>query len=213
MRCALVALVVLVVAGCGGSASSSSGPPDALLKPNTLTAKSPSTYDATFDTSAGTFVVHVRRAWAPHGADRFYNLVRNGFFDGERIFRVVPHFVVQFGISGYPEVSSAWESATIPDDPVRAHNARGAVTFATSGPNTRTTQIFVNLGANQALDAQGFAPFGTVTKGMSVVDGLYSGYGDAPTPHQGEMAAQGNAYFEKAWPKLDTIRSGRIAGG
>ena len=203
---ALLVLVVLVLAGCGGSTSGSTS----LLHPGELTARAPQTFDATFTTTAGTFVVHVRRAWAPRGADRFYNLVKNGFYDGQRIFRVVPPFVVQWGISADPDVSGAWETATIPDDPVRGHNTRGTISFASAGPDTRTTQVFVNLGDNRQLDSQGFAPFGTVTSGMDVVAGLFSGYGDRPTAHQGEMAARGEAYFAASWPKLDTIRSATV---
>ena len=207
LRIAVLAVVVLVLAGCGGSGGRPSG---ALLHPDELNARAPATFAATFRTTAGTFVVHVRRAWAPRGADRFYPLVKNGFYDGQRIFRVVPPFVVQWGISSDPDVSAAWANATIPDDPVRAHNERGTITFASAGPDTRTTQVFVNLGSNEQLDSQGFAPFGRVTSGMDVVAGLYSGYGDRPTAHQGEMAAQGEAYFAASWPKLDTIRSASL---
>lgn len=207
LRPPVLVLAVLALAGCGGSSSGSS---TALLQPEKLTAQAPQTFDATFETTAGTFVVHVRRAWAPRGADRFYNLVKNGFYDGQRIFRVVPPFVVQWGISADPDVSAAWETATIPDDPVRTHNTRGTISFASAGPDTRTTQVFVNLGDNRQLDSQGFAPFGTVTSGMDVVTALYGGYGDRPTAHQGEMTAQGEAYFASSWPKLDTIRSATV---
>jgi peptidyl-prolyl cis-trans isomerase A (cyclophilin A) len=155
-------------------------------------------------------VVSLPPRGAPPPPDRFYNLVAHRFYDEQRIFRVVPGFVVQFGISGAPAVAKAWQNATIPDDPVKHSNTAGTMTFATAGPNTRTTQVFVNLGANASLDAQGFAPFGVVTSGMKVLRSLYSGYGDAPTPHQAEMAAQGNAYFKKHWPKLDEIVSARI---
>jgi peptidyl-prolyl cis-trans isomerase A (cyclophilin A) len=203
----LLALVALV-AGCGGSnGKKAAGPPDALLHPGDLTATAPQQFDAVFHTTKGDFTVRVHRAWAPHGADRFYELVRNHFYDGAKIFRVVPGFVVQFGISAYPQVSQAWVNATIPDDRVRRHNTRGTVSYASAGPGTRTTQVFVNLGDNSSLDSQGFAPFGEVVKGMKVVDSLYGGYGDAPTAHQGEMSEQGNEYLDKAWPKLDTITS------
>lgn len=213
-RPSLLALVFLAVAvaGCGGKSGSSSAPPKALLDPSTLTAKAPQLFTVRFKTTAGPFAVEVHRAWSPHGADRFYNLVKNGFYDGQKIFRVVPHFVVQFGISPYPDVSRAWQTADIPDDPVGSlHNRRGTVDFASAGPNTRTTQIFVNTADNLQLDAAGFTPIGAVTSGLHVVDTLYSGYGDAPTQDQAQMMAQGNAYLEKQWPKLDTIESATVA--
>jgi len=204
-------LAVAAVAGCGGSGSS--GVPKALLHPDQLTAKAPAQFDAVFHTTNGDFTVRVHRAWAPHGADRFYELVRNGFYDGAKIFRVIPRFVVQFGISPYPTVSREWTNATIPDDPVTTHNTRGTVTFASAGPGSRTTQVFVNLGDNEALDPQGFAPFGEVVSGLKVVGSLYSGYAHEPTGHQGEMMEEGNEYFDKSWPKLDAIETARIANG
>lgn len=204
VRRAVVLIGILVLAGCGGG---SSGPPNALLHPEQLTKKAPQLFDVTFKTTKGDFVVGVHRTWAPNGADRFYNLVKNHYYDGAKIFRVVPGFVVQFGISPFPEVSKAWQNATIPDDPITVHNMRGAVTFASAGPNTRTTQVFINLGDNTNLDTDQFAPFGAVTQGMHVVDELYSGYGDAPTSHQGEMMTRGDTYFRKAWPKLDEIET------
>ena len=149
----------------------------------------------------------MHRTWAPQGADRFYNLAKTHFFDGMKLFRVVPSFVVQFGISPYPQVSKAWANATIPDDIVTVHNTRGTVSFASAGPNTRTTQIFINLGDNRSLDNNGFAPVGSVTSGMKVLDKLYSGYGDADDAHQPEMENQGNAYLEKNYPKLDAIKT------
>ena len=205
---ALTLPVLAAVAACGGGKSG--GPPAALLHPQKLTAKAPQIYDATFKTTKGDFTIEVHRTWAKNGADRFYNLVKSGFFDGTKFFRVVPTFVVQFGISPYPEVSKQWRSATIPDDIVTLHNERGGVTFASAGPNTRTTQVFINLGDNRSLDNGGFAPFGAVTKGMDVVDKLYGGYADEPTPHQGEMQLQGNAWLEKNYPKLDSIETASI---
>lgn len=200
---------MLVLAGCGGGGSSS--PPKALLHPGQLTKKAPQLFDVTFHTTKGDFTISVHRTWAPRGADRFYNLVKNHFYDGAKVFRVVPGFVVQFGISPFPDVSKAWESATIPDDTITVHNQRGAVTFASAGPDTRTTQVFINLGNNANLDTNQFAPFGAVTSGMSVVESLYSGYGDDPTSHQPEMTDQGNAYFDKQWPKLDAIKSTTVS--
>jgi peptidyl-prolyl cis-trans isomerase A (cyclophilin A) len=185
-------------------------PPPALLKPAALHAKAPATYEVAFKTTKGTFVVTVRRAWAPIGADRFYNLVRARFFDGDEFFRVVKGFVVQFGISGFPAVSSAWQNANIKDDPVKASNTTGTITFADAGPNTRTTQVFVNLTNNASLDSQGFAPFGKVTKGMAIVNKLYGGYGETVTNLQGNIAAQGNAFLTKRFPKLDAVLSARV---
>jgi peptidyl-prolyl cis-trans isomerase A (cyclophilin A) len=209
MRRALVLLGLLVLAGCGGS--SSSGPPKALLHPEQLTKKAPQLFDVTFHTTKGDFTLSVHRTWAPLAADRFYNLVKNHFYDGAKVFRVVPGFVAQFGISPYPAVSKAWQNATIPDDTITVHNERGAVSFASAGPDTRTTQVFINLGNNTNLDTNQFAPFAAVVSGIDVVDKLYSGYGDAPTPHQGEMMTQGNAWLEKHYPKLDTIESTTVS--
>ena len=213
MRVAAVLAVVgvLVAAGCGGGgSSSSSGPPDELLHPAKLDAKSPQLFDVTFKTTKGTFVVSVHRTWAPVGATRFYNLVKAHFYDGVRFFRVLPNFVVQFGISPYPQVSKAWQHAFVPDDPHTVSNSRGTVTFATAGPNTRTTQVFVNLGNNRLLDERGFTPFGAVTSGMDVVDKLYSGYGDKPSSLQPEIQNQGNAFLDKRFPKLDHIVTARV---
>lgn len=154
-------------------------------------------------------MVAVTRAWAPLGADRFYNLVQVGFFDGGRFFRVVPRFVVQFGLSGDPRVNAAWDTARIADDPVRQTNARGRLTFATAGPGTRTTQLFVNLKDNRSLDGTGFAPFGEVSgAGMAVVDAIYAGY--AELPDQGRITTEGNRYLESQFPKLDYVKKAEI---
>ena len=207
----LLLCAAAVLTGCGGGKkSSSSSPPEALLHPSTLTKKAPQLFDITFHTTKGDFVITVHRTWAAHGADRLYNLAKNRFFDGVEFFRVVPNFVVQFGISPFPAVSKAWRDAMIPDDVVTNHNVRGSVSFASAGPNTRTTQVFINLGNNSGLDSNGFAPVGSVTSGMDVVDKLYSGYADEPTPHQGEMQTQGNAWLRKNYPKLDTIETARV---
>jgi peptidyl-prolyl cis-trans isomerase A (cyclophilin A) len=213
-RTILILLACAALAGCGGGGGSgghsASGPPDALLHPAKLNVKSPQLFTVTVETTKGEFVIDVHRTWAPLAAQRFYNLVKAHFFDGVKFFRVVPKFVVQFGISPYPQVSKAWQNATIHDDPVTVHNTRGAVTFASAGPDSRTTQVFINLGDNENLDQSGFAPFGAVSSGMDVVDKLYSGYADAPTDKQGEMAAQGNAYLDKTYPKLDSIKTARV---
>jgi peptidyl-prolyl cis-trans isomerase A (cyclophilin A) len=179
-----------------------------LRNPAALKEQAPATFKALFETSAGNFVIEVRRDWAPNGADRFYNLVKNGFYDGCRFFRVVSGFMAQFGINGDPSIQSFWRNANITDDPVKESNRRGYITFATAGPNTRTTQVFINFGDNSGLDGQGFAPFGRVVSGMNVVDKLYSGYGE--NPNQGSIQMQGNAYLEKEFPKLDYIKKATI---
>jgi peptidyl-prolyl cis-trans isomerase A (cyclophilin A) len=190
---------------------STPAPPPALLRPAALHAKAPAAYGVQFTTTKGKFVVTVHRSWAPRGADRFYNLVRARFYDGNEFFRVVKGFVVQFGISGFPSVSTAWQNANIKDDPVKASNTVGTITYADAGPNTRTTQVFINLGNNAAnLDGQGFAPFGKVTAGMAVVNELYGGYDDRPTNLQGAIASQGNSFLKKRFPKLDSVIRARI---
>ena len=186
----------------------------ALLQPETLRLKAPAEYDVKFVTTAGEFTVKVTRAWAPNGADRFYNLVRHHFYDGAAFFRVLPGFMAQFGLSAYPEVSKVWETATIKDDPIVQSNHRGFVSFATAGPNTRTTQVFINYGNNESLDRSGFSAFALVSEGMEVVDKLYYGYGEgAPGgrgPNQGLIGSRGRAYLEKGFPKLDSIRSATL---
>ena len=180
----------------------------ALLHPAELKAKAPDVYDVKFTTTKGDFVVQVNRAWAPIGADRFYNLVKHGFFTGAPFFRVVPGFIIQFGLTPDPAVNRAWQNANIKDDPVTQSNKPGYLTFATAGPNTRTTQLFINFGNNTFLDNQGFAPFGQVTSGMDVVKNLYSGYGEQP--NQGSIRSQGKAYIEKNFPKIDSIVSATV---
>ena len=156
----------------------------------------------------------MHRSWAPRGADRFYNLVKAHFFDGTEFFRVVKGFVVQFGISGYPSVSTAWQNANLKDDPVKASNTVGTITFADGGPNTRTTQVFINLANNAGnLDGQGFAPFGKVTTGMKVVNKLYGGYDDTPTNDQPQIASQGNAFLKKTLPEARFGASGQHRPG
>ena len=191
----------------------------ALLKPALLKATAPGSFDVKFATTKGDFTVNVVRAWAPLGADRFYNLVRHHFFDSASFFRVVPGFVVQFGLSAYPPVSKAWTGAKIPDDAVAKSNAKGFITFATGGPGTRTTQVFINLGDNSRLDTEPsgpFAPFGQVTEGMSVVEQLYSGYGDGPPrgrgPAQDQIEKEGKPYIDKGFPNLDFIKSATLVG-
>jgi peptidyl-prolyl cis-trans isomerase A (cyclophilin A) len=182
-----------------------------LLDPSKLTAKAPDVFQAKFTTTKGDFVVEVHRDWAPNAADRFYNLVKAGFFDDTRFFRVIDGFMAQFGISGDPAVAAKWQNANIPDDPVKQSNKPGFVTFAqTNAPNSRSTQLFVNYGDNSRLDATRFAPFGQVTKGMDVVNGIYKGYGESP--NQGAIQSQGNAYLDAKFPKLDGVKHAEIVG-
>jgi len=184
----------------------------ALMNPAKLNAVAPAVYKATFDTSAGSFVIEVHREWAPKGADRFYNLVKNGFFDNCRFFRVVSGFMVQFGINGDPAIQQHWAEANITDDPVTQKNLRGYVTFAKTGaPNSRSTQVFINFSdRNTFLDPQGFAPFGQVVSGMEVVDKLYSVYGDAPSGDQPRIQREGNKFLTAQYPKLDYVTKARI---
>lgn len=187
----------------------------ALRNPAGLTEPAPATYTANFDTSAGSFVITVHREWAPHGADRFYNLVKHGFYNDARFFRAVPGFMVQFGLHGDPVISALWRNSRIPPDKVTQSNRRGYVTFAMgASPDTRTTQVFINFVNNARLDAMGFAPFGEVTTGMDVVDKIYTGYGEgAPRgkgPAQPRIQAEGNAYLMKEFPRLDYIKTATI---
>jgi peptidyl-prolyl cis-trans isomerase A (cyclophilin A) len=181
-----------------------------LRNPAALTEQAPATYRARFDTTRGTFVIQVNRDWAPIGADRFYNLIKAGFYDDVRFFRVLDGFMAQFGMNGNPAVTAIWRRQQLKDDPVKQSNRRGYVSFATAGPNTRTTQVFINFVDNSGLDKQGFAPFGEVVEGMSVVDNLYSGYGRNNVPDQGRITTEGNAYLTKEYPRLDYIKSATI---
>jgi peptidyl-prolyl cis-trans isomerase A (cyclophilin A) len=185
-----------------------------LANPAALNEPAPASYKAKFDTSKGVFVIEVTRAWAPQGADRFYNLVKNGFFDNTRFFRVIPNFMVQFGISGDPALNTKWRVARIPDDRPAQSNTRGMVTFATSGPNARTTQVFINFKNNSRLDPLGFAPFGKVVSGMNVVDALNGEYGegapDGRGPDQMRLQTEGNAYLAKDFPRMDFIKKATI---
>ena len=209
---ALVATFGLALAlGLAGAPASAQGD---LANPAALKEQAPAIYKVRVDTSKGVFVVEVRRDVAPNGADRFYNLVKSGFYDNTRFFRVISGFMVQFGIHGEPATMAPWRNATIKDDPVKTSNVRGFMTFATSGPDSRTTQVFINFGDNSALDRQGFSPFGKVVSGMEVVDKLYSDYGEgAPRgtgPDQGRVQMEGNAYLAKSYPKLDYIKKATI---
>lgn len=187
----------------------------ALTDPKLAVEKAPEVFKTQFATTKGDFVIEVHRAWAPRGADRFYNLLKAGYFQDLAFFRVVQGFMVQFGIHGTPAVSAKWREARIQDDPAAGQsNTRGMVSFATAGPNTRTTQMFINFGDNSRLDGMGFTPFGKVVKGMEVVDKLYNGYGEgAPQgmgPNQGRVQMEGNAYLKKDFPQLDYVKSAAI---
>lgn len=179
-----------------------------LMNPASLNEQAPATFKVKFDTSAGEFVVTVTRAWAPLGADRFYNLVKNGFYDGTRFFRVVPNFMVQWGINGDPDIQRNWRMANIKDDPAGVKsNGRGMITFANAGPNSRSTQLFINYKSNAFLDKT-FMPFGEVTSGMTVVDKINAKHGEEPD--QGQIQANGNRYLQKAFPDLDFIKKATI---
>jgi len=185
-----------------------------LANPAALNEQAPAAYKVKFDTSKGAFVVEVTRAWAPKGADRFYNLVKNGFYDNVRFFRVISGFMVQFGINGDPGVMARWRTAQIGDDPVTQSNKRGTITFATAGPNTRTSQVFVNFADNANLDSMGFAPFGRIVSGMNVVDALNAEYGEgAPRgrgPDQSRLQSEGNTYLMKDFPRMDYVKKATI---
>lgn len=189
-----LAIVTLALLSTTGAASAADQAPDK--------------FRVKFETSAGDFVLEVVRKWAPKGADRFYELVQKDFYKDTRFFRVVPNFVVQWGINGDPEVQAKWREAKIADDPVVASNLRGYITFATAGPGTRTTQLFINLVDNQRLDEMGFAPFGRVVEGMDVVDKINAEYGGAA--NQGAIQAQGNAYLKENFPNMDYIKSVKV---
>ncbi len=198
--------------GCSSASESKSAE---ARKEATKQETAPEVFQVNLDTSKGPVVIEVHRDWAPRGADQFYTLVKTGFFDGDRFFRVLPRFVVQFGISGDPKANQLWSNANFPDDPVKEHNVRGAVTFATAGPNTRSTQLFINMKDNNMLDTQGFAPIGKVTSGMDVVESFYSGYGEmSPAggegPDPSQIQAQGNDYLTSKFPRLDYIKKATV---
>jgi cyclophilin family peptidyl-prolyl cis-trans isomerase len=178
--------------------------------------RAPDTFQVRFETSKGDFIIEAHRDWSPHGVDRFYNLVRAGFFDDSRFFRVRAGFIAQFGIPGDPEISAVWKNQTIPDDTIRQSNTRGFVAYAMTGPNARTTQLFINLADNSRLDKEGFVPIGKVIEGMQVVDQLYAGYGETAGGgmrggKQEKIFAGGNAYLDREFPKLDKLRRARVS--
>jgi peptidyl-prolyl cis-trans isomerase A (cyclophilin A) len=210
----LLVLGVALTGGCRRAATPAPTPLPLLLDPSRATEQAPDRFRVRFETTKGPFVVEVTRAWAPRGADRFYNLVRAGYYDDVAFFRVIEGFMVQFGINGDPRVNAVWREARISDDPVTQSSRRGMVTYAMAGPDSRTSQLFINFKDNQGLDGQGFAPFGRVIEGMPVVDSLYSGYGEgAPQgmgPSQGRAQGEGNAYLRGSFPRLDFVKTARL---
>lgn len=200
METVFQATLCMILAGCSASSQQPGQAPDV--------------FKVNLDTSKGAVVIEVHRDWAPLGADRFYELVKSGYYNGARFFRVLPMFMAQFGIAADPQVTAKWKDARIADDPVMQSNVRGMVTFATAGPNTRTTQMFINIGDNARLDGMGFAPIGKVVSGIEAVDGFYMEYGEgAPRgegPAQQLIEQQGNAYLEKEFPKLDYIKTATV---
>ena len=223
LRTGLVVILMMASWGCGAEQQGPEIDRAVLMDPASpqMNEQAPDEYKAEFVTTKGTFVVQVTRAWAPIGADRFYNLVKRGYYTDCALFRVLPGFVVQFGISGDPEIAAKWvghpsnpsfKDATLQDDPVAQSNTPGTFTYAkSSAPNSRTTQVFINLGNNaRSLDGKGFAPFGKVVEGLEVVEGLYSGYGEGVSRRQGEIAQKGNEYLKEKFPELDYIQQARI---
>tara|TARA_B100000686_G_scaffold354914_1_gene468155 strand:- start:1901 stop:2557 length:657 start_codon:yes stop_codon:yes gene_type:complete len=216
MRPTIVAVSFLwmFIVNCGEENETTTSKTDlgVLMNPDgpEMKKQAPDLFKANFETTAGNFVIEVNRDWAPNGVDRFYNLVRNGFYDEQRFFRVLPGFIVQWGMHGVPEVTQKWHNATIKDDPLKQGNTRGTVTYAKPGrgSDNRTVQLFINLGDNTNLDGQKFAAFGTVISGMDVVDGINAEYGEKP--NQGQIASKGNKYLKKLFPNLDYIQAATI---
>jgi peptidyl-prolyl cis-trans isomerase A (cyclophilin A) len=206
----LAGIALLALAGCSSAPEKKAGQP----KKPAAAEPAPEQFRVKLDTSKGDVVIEIHRDWAPKGVDHFHTLVKTGFYDGARFFRVRPGFVVQFGIAGDPKTNRLWSTMNLPDDPVRQSNTKGMVTYATAGPNTRTTQIFINLADNKRLDKDGFAPFGKVVSGMENVESFYSAYGEmaprgqGPSPDQIETV--GNSYLESKFPRLDFIRKATV---
>jgi len=206
----LGAMVSLALMGCSSSHEAKKEPPKTAAKPE----PTPEVFQVKLDTSKGLVVVEVHRDWAPRGVDHFYTLVKTGFYDGDRFFRVVRNSIVQFGINGDPQLNRLWATANLPDDPIKQHNVKGTLTYATTGANGRSTQLFFNLRDNRALDKQGFEPIGQVIQGMDVVEILYSAYGDWPPRGQGpdprKIETQGNEYLANEFARLDYIQKATI---
>jgi peptidyl-prolyl cis-trans isomerase A (cyclophilin A) len=203
-KLAALILVAATVAlwSCGGNKSAETNP-------------APAEYKVRLQTSKGDVLILVHRDWSPNGADRFYQLTKAGFYDGNRFFRVLRGFIVQWGLNGDPRVNKEWNDRPIKDDPPKVSNKIGTVVFAMAGPNSRTTQVFANLGDNStSLDPQGFTPFGEVIQGMETITTFYMDYGDGPPngngPTQESIAMLGNAYLQEHFPKLDYIKTARV---
>ena len=211
MKKLVVTIAALALAGCSSSTKTEKTEEKA-----TKAVKAPEKFYVKFETTKGDFIMEVIRNWAPRGADRFYELIQEKFYDGSRFFRVRPGFIVQFGISKNPQMSELWRQLKLPDDPVTQHNRRGFVSYAMAGPGSRTTQIFINLADNsQRLDGSGFAPFGRVVEGIDVVDKLYASYGEVQAlggggPDSQKIEAMGEEYLERSYPRLDKINQAII---
>ncbi|MDQ3996034.1 MAG: peptidylprolyl isomerase [Gemmatimonadota bacterium] len=211
VRPLVAALCVSVLTiGCAKDSPPSQGSDSIPRAPSSAATPAPDSFRVAFETTRGNFVVDVIRAWSPRGVDRFHELVSAGYFTDVAFFRVLPGFVAQFGMHGDPSVNRRWDDRPIPDDPVVQSNKRGTIVFATAGPNTRGNQFFINFGDNSRLDGQGFSPFGRVVEGMAVVDSTYAGYGEEPD--QSRVAAEGNAYLKRNFPRLDYIKSAKLVG-
>jgi peptidyl-prolyl cis-trans isomerase A (cyclophilin A) len=206
-----VALCVSVIAiACAKDSPPSQSSDSTPGAPSVAATPAPDSFRVAFQTTRGNFVVEVIRAWSPRGVDRFHELVSAGYFTDVAFFRVLPGFVAQFGMHGDPSVNKRWDDRPIADDPVAQSNKRGTIVFDTAGPNTRGNQFFINFADNSRLDGQGFSPFGRVVEGMGVVDSIYAGYGE--NPDQSRVAAEGNAYLKRDFPRLDYIKSARVVG-
>ncbi|MGD2120727.1 MAG: peptidylprolyl isomerase [Gemmatimonadota bacterium] len=211
----LFALTLLAACGGDGADQTEGPPPNPLIQPENFSATAPETFVARLETTKGLIRIQVTREWAPLGADRFYNLVRGGYYDGVTFHRVIENFMAEFGIHGDPWVNAYWRQATMDDEPVRKPNTRGMVSFSKNQPNTRTVQVFVNTDENRNLDGQGFSPFGEVIEGMDVVDNLYSGYGESPTRggegvYPAMAIAKGDEYLDAEFPLLDRILTATV---
>ena len=211
MRKFLVGVAMAVASVCGAPGAVAQDAASKLQDPSQLTEQAPEVFRARFETSKGPFVIEAHREWAPLAADRFYNLVKNGFYDGTRFFRVLDGFMAQFGLNGNPAIQRAWQSANLRDEPVKQSNTRGFVTFTReNAPNSRYTMIFINYGDNSYLDKEGFPPFGRVVEGMENVDKLYAGYGRQNQPDQRRILREGNEYLSAEYPMLDFVQSATI---
>lgn len=212
----LIPALLLVLVACSGGSTSIAEANPVLLQPGdtVFAAQAPEMFRARFTTTEGEFTVEVYRGWAPRAADRFYNLVRAGYYDGNRFFRVVPGFVAQFGLHGEPEIAQAWRGHSLEDDPLVQSNRRGTIAFAMAGPNTRSTQVFINYRDNEALDRAGFVPFGRVVEGMMIVDRLNGAYGElAPEgrgPNERRLVTEGEQYLRREFGDLDRIERAQI---